>query len=832
MFRTLFTFLYSWFRRWRNSILIMLFCLSCVGFSTVPALVRAQNASDVKQAEDQIIREFALPKAPAEPPVYQAAPAYSEPLYTEPAYSEPAYVEPAYVAPAPAPRSPAATPVAQRSTEKPAEKAKATKTSQYIWEFNRSPSTGDRLRLEGVYPNVQLGFTKPRNWEIKSAKAIVRFRQSPALLSKRSNLTLRVNDTSIGSKPLNRSNSEIGQAEFNIPPKLIYDQNALTLLAEQQTAEDCTNPNNPSLWTEILPDSKLVFNYELKPVQMNFSRYPYPIVDELNLEPNRIAYLLPKTIDSNWLTATSRFQAGMGRFMDYRQLKTRSIEKLEDIKAEERVIVIGTPAEQPILSTLSLPYSLKNNRILDGKQQPLPDDVGVLMLTTTKDKGTPVLIATGNAPEGVSKAVQFLVQPQDRQLGTGQALTINSLEDPPSPDSRDWSGYLPRENKFNLTALQTLDRQPFGDTTVRGSKAPSVQIPFHALPDEQILRGSTMMLHYSHSPQVNPRLSMVEVTLDDISLGAKPLNGNSDNGTLTVNLPNNLVKPTSTINVRFLLQPQEGGVCGLEADQQLWGTVHGDSSFNLVRNNVVHLPDLKLLTAGYPLAAPQDLSTTAIALPNQPSKAELQTLFDLSERLGRISQAASVKLQAFLASDVDESIKQEQHIVTIGTRDRLPLAEVMKTKGFDLGTALMRQIGGSSVQALPDQEGVVKSVLSPWNADRLLIALTAQTEQGLKDVQDLLKIDRLFGQLQGDTTVISRTHANPSPDDTNGYQLQSFEQAPSQRTVTHMSALDRVVLFFQNNWWLMPIATISIGLLLYSFSQIYLNRVADSGGMR
>jgi cellulose synthase operon protein B len=844
MFRIWLTSLNRRLRKSRNLLLIMLVCLSCLSFSVLSMRVQAQSA-DVKQSEDQVIREFALPQLPAQPPIYQPEPAYTEPAYTEPAYTEPAYTEPAYTEPAytePAaaaspsasPAAPAAAkPVAQRPTpKKRTEPVKATKPSQYIWEFNQSPLTGNRLRLEGIYPKVQVGFTKPRNWQIKSAKAIVRFRQSPALLSKRSNLMLRVNDTSIGSKPLDRANSDIGQAEFDIPANLIYEQNALTILAEQQTAEDCTNPNNPSLWTEILPDSKLVFNYLSQPTAMNFSRYPYPIVDEFSLEPNEIAYLRPKTVSSDWLTATSRFQAEMGRSINARLFKTRMVEKLEEAEVAERLIVIGTPADQPILSTLSLPYPLKKGRLLDGKGQPLPDDVGVLMLTTAKEKGTPILVATGNAPEGVSKAIQFLGQPRDRQLGTGQALTVNSLEEPIAPAPRAWKGYLPAENKFKLSALTTIEGQPFDDTTVRGSKAAAVQIPFRALPDDRILRGSTLELHYSYSPQLNPKTSTVEVLLDDIALGAQQLNGNGGDGNLTVNLPDNLAKPTSMITVRFLLQPREGGVCGLEADQQLWGTVHSDSSFNLVHNTVLHLPDLKLLASGYPLAEPQDLSATAMVLPNQPTKAELQTLLNFSERMGRLSQSDAVKLQAYVVSDLNETIKRDQHLVAIGTRDRLPLPEALKDKGFDLGSALLRQLGGSSVQALPDQEGVVKSVLSPWNADRVLIALTAQTEPGLKDVQDLLKIDRLFGQLQGDTTVIGRNTVNPSPYDSDGYSLQFFQQAPSQRTVAQTSVLNRVVMFFQDNWWLIPIATIVMGLLLYGFSQIYLNRVAESGGNR
>ncbi|NJR65366.1 MAG: hypothetical protein HC772_08705 [Leptolyngbyaceae cyanobacterium CRU_2_3] len=86
-----------WFRQWRHSLLMLLFCFSCIGFISIPILVHAQGAN-VKQAEDQVIREFALPEIPVQPPVYQAEPTYTEPTYTEPAYTEPAYTEPLILA--------------------------------------------------------------------------------------------------------------------------------------------------------------------------------------------------------------------------------------------------------------------------------------------------------------------------------------------------------------------------------------------------------------------------------------------------------------------------------------------------------------------------------------------------------------------------------------------------------------------------------------------------------------------------------------------------------------------------------------------------------------
>ncbi len=817
--------------------LFLLFCVSAATVGLVSFGDRAQATQPLKQAEEQVIRRFALPENPAPAPVYRPAP--PAPSYT-----------PRYIAPPPTPVTPAvATPPAPRAANSNDRKPAATANSatansansakpaaakpepvEYVWEFNRDPGTENRLRLEGVYPETRLGFTRARNWQVQSAKAIIEFRQSSSLLPKKSNLTVRVNDTTIGTTPLNRSNGQTGRVAFDIPVRLIQNQNEIQILAEQQTDENCTNPNTPTLWTEILPSSKIVFSFLPQPVTLDFSRYPYPIADEFSPEANEIAYLRPKIMESDWLTATSRYQAELGRLLDFHPLKTRVVDNVSQLKPQERLVIIGTPATQPLLENLKLPFALKDDRLLDGEKKPLPNDVGVLMLTTLPDKKIPVLVASGNGTAGMNKAVQFLVQTKDRQLGTGQALLVNNLEQPESPDPRNWTGYLPTTDRFNFSDVSTDRDQFFVDTTVRGTNAQAVEIPFMTLPGDRVLRGSTVTVHYSYSPQLNPRNSTVEVALDGITLGAEPLRShNGGDQSFTVNLPADVVRPDSKLLVRFALHPQDNQVCGIDADRQLWGTVHADSSVHLVRDTVIRLPDLKLVKHGFPLAAPQDLSTTAIVLPDKPSDAEMNLLLGLSRRLGRITHSDSIALQTYLAKDVTQDIKAEYNLIPIGQSDRLPIPEALTSQGLNLNTAFLREMGTTQVQPLPDGEGVVKSVLSPWNDQRVLLALTAQREQGLRDVQDLFEIDRLFGQLDGDTALIHRNEPNPSPFDPNGYTLEFLNRAPRERVTIQASPMQRIVIFLQNHWLLLPLGIVLLPLLMYAFSQIFLNRVADRG---
>ncbi|NJR39777.1 MAG: cellulose biosynthesis cyclic di-GMP-binding regulatory protein BcsB [Leptolyngbyaceae cyanobacterium CSU_1_4] len=63
---------------------------------------------------------------------------------------------------------------------------------------------------------------------------------------------------------------------FNIPANLLQDRNDLSIMTEQQTSDTCSNPADPTLWTEILPDSKVILNFRPKPIALGFSRYPYP----------------------------------------------------------------------------------------------------------------------------------------------------------------------------------------------------------------------------------------------------------------------------------------------------------------------------------------------------------------------------------------------------------------------------------------------------------------------------------------------------------------------------------------------------------------------------
>ncbi len=591
----------------------------------------------------------------------------------------------------------------------------------------------------------------------------------------------------------------------------------------QNNSPTCTqDPYDPSLWSEILPDSKLLFEIQPQAVPLNFNRYPYPVFDTLSLEANQVAYLQPQQIDETWLTAAARLQASLGQVAQYRALSTRVIDDPAQAKPTERLIVIGTVQQQPILSQLKLPLNLKNQQILDEQQKPLAAEVGVLMLSLSGK--TPVLVATGNSEAAVAKAVQFLVQ-SDRKLATGSLILVNQLTQPAPLDSRSWQGYLPAAEQFQLSDLQ-LDDQPYGDVAVRGSHAPALEFDFRALPDEHLLPGSSMTLRYSYGPQINPLTSQIEVQLDGVPLAGARLTevSGAERQSLQIDLPPDAVKPNSKMQVNFRLDPRERRSCSRVTDQQLWGKIHADTSFDLKREQVARLPDLKLLQAGYPFAAPQDLSSTAIVLPNQPSPSDLHLMLEASERLGRLSRADTVQLSAYRADQLPESQRQSQHLIAIGIQSQFPFpAAAGMSEDLRLQTQLARQRQQSQLQTSPDVEGLLKASFSPWNDQRMLLTLTSQTPAGLGHLSDLLSQDALFYQLAGDTVLISANTDSPSPYDAQDYQLEILRQSP-QREITAPDIANRLTRLLRSHWFILAPGIVAVALILYGITQFYLKK--------
>jgi hypothetical protein len=102
-------------------------------------------------------------------------------------------------------------------------------------------------------------------------------------------------------------------------------------------------------------------------------------------------------------------------------------------------------------------------------------------------------------------------------------------------------------------------------------------------------------------------------------------------------------------------------------------------------------------------------------------------------------QVATVNLESLLMKAQGVS-----NLVEIGTRAKFPFPEAFPGDGFELGDDQSRSLEESKVLSSPDNDGVIKEIISPWNDKRVLLTLSSQTKKSLDQVQDLLRQDPLF----------------------------------------------------------------------------------------
>lgn len=129
------------------------------------------------------------------------------------------------------------------------------------------------------------------------------------------------------------------------------------------------------------------------------------------------------------------------------------------------------------------------------------------------------------------------------------------------------------------------------------------------------------------------------------------------------------------------------------------------------------------------------------------------------------------------------------------------------------------------MQTLPDAEGLVKEIVSPWNRDRVLLLLSGQTLAGLDHVRDLLNRDFLFFQLREDTVLIDAADPDPNPYNPNAYTLEFLQQAKQKQQLSQTNWLDRFLQTLRVSWFILAPGFVIAALLLYAIAQSYLGRL-------
>lgn len=619
-------------------------------------------------------------------------------------------------------------------------------------------------RLKTVRTQRDYPFTRPQGWQVSPSSNIhLSFQHGSNLLPERSSLNVLVNNRILKSIPLGKDNIMPNSLNIPVPPELLKDNNVLSYQVDQHYTYKCEDPFSEELWTEVLPDSSLTLNYGWKPVHPDLAQYPFPLLDPLNnYTPTVVGYVVPSSASDQSLEAFGVVATHLGQQAGWRAFKPY-IGDTNAIHSANNLILIGTPSENPAIGAISggLELPLSGGQFHDRQGSAIPADYGVLQLIPNPNNPTrAILVVSGNSPDGVKKAAHVLAQGSLNKILTGHTAIIKDYQRGADYPYRAWDGFILKSgDDFAGLDLPTQ--------TTRGITALPIFYKLKMMPD-LFLPGKTMVkLHtkYSYASQLDSSQSKLEVLLNGKAIKSIPLDDKAGKSLsdLIVDIPAEEFHTYNDLEYRFHLYPEKYDMCRFVTDVHIWGTVHNTSYVEIPGEIKAPLPDVGLINdGGYPFTAYQDMSKTALVLPDSVSNTDLDVMLQLLTRLGRDSLShKGIELTTHHAASLPDDVKKDRNLIIIGQRDRNKLFNDVKDKASLLvdGTwNTLQEEQKTKVAQLnytPGQ-GIVEELLSPWNSGRVALLVTGQNDTALVRDAQLFQNDPWYAAIkQGNLTVVN-----------------------------------------------------------------------------
>ena len=614
------------------------------------------------------------------------------------------------------------------------------------------------VRTERDYP-----FTKPQGWAVKgSSKIVVTLQHSPDLLPERSSLNVLVNGRILETIRLSPDNVKPTTVEIPIPPGILKDHNTLSFQVDQHYTYKCEDPFSAELWTTVMPDTKMILDYDLVPAKPDLAALPYPLIDPLNTyKTAQIGYIAPQGISDKSLEALAVTSLFLGQQASWRSMMPFYGDPA-DLSQEENFVVVGTPAENPAISALggTRDVNLSGDKFVDDNGAPLPDGDGVIQLVPNPyHPENVVLVVSGNSPQGVANAAHLLAQkPADKVLVGRSAIVKEFNSDEPHP-YRAWDGFV----QYSGASFQDLGLDTM---TTRGITGLPLYYQIKMMPDLFLSGNQRAKFHivYSYASQLDATQSKLEVLMDDKAIRSIPLDDPSGKSLASFDfeIPAGEMKTYNNLQFRFHLYPTKYDMCRFVTDEHIWGTIHNVSRVDTPAEIKTALPDVGLLNDGaFPFAVYQDFSDVAVVMPDKPEASDYDLMLQALSRMGRVSQSKrGIRLVAYHAGTLPDGVRNQDHLIVVGAFSRNSLFEKFQSKLRLIVDGKLQSLKGANdkiaeINHTPDQ-GLMEELLSPWNGRRVVLQLTGETDTALKRVGQAFKWDDWFASINpGNVAVVN-----------------------------------------------------------------------------
>lgn len=527
----------------------------------------------------------------------------------------------------------------------------------------------------------------------------------------------------------------------------------------------------------IRSDSFFTLPHDLKAPPTDLRHLPYPIVQR-SFPPDEVVVVVPDDPTSSDIQAALNVVAGFGKSSDNSlALVLVPVGQLTDALRESRhVIFVGKPDAFAMLDEVNLPLPVGQSGFQASDRNA---DDGVLQMAVSPWNATKVvLVVSGDTDAALVKAAQAASSNRIRTSVEQNLALIAEVHEANRDDPT-----LLLNQTFAQSGYETriLDEVGYNMTTYH------FQIPSAQLVDAD----AVLNLIVSHSTLLDYERSGLVVWLNGEPVGSVRLTDeNAQLGSVRIGLPASLLQ-TGNNDLVMEAQLRPYSECYDPDATGAWLTIQADSSLTIPiapSVGIVAEQVIELSTYPNPFTINSELSDTAFVLPPDNPTA-WDTAAQLALHLGDNAEGETLSINAVFADDIPEDIRDGYNLILVGRPSALPLIMELGDllpAPFEKGSDNALERNMQVVYRLPPGKtvGYLEMLASPWNAERVILAVLGTTDQGVQWAAKALTVPELrrslfgnFAAVDGDQVVSA---GNQQADDTESTVATPASESTSQ----------------------------------------------------
>jgi len=629
------------------------------------------------------------------------------------------------------------------------------------------------IPLRGVDPDHTLNVGIRLDEVVTAARLKLVFTYSPSLVYPLSHLKIRLNDEVVATIPLDQEHA--GQQitrVIDLDPRFFTDFNRINVqMIAHYTLDHCEDPDHSSLWADISPTTTLTLSKAAVTLPDNLSLLPAPFFDRRDNSRVTVPFVLPANADPAVLRAAGVVASWLGALASYREIR---FPVSRTAPGDANAIMLAMPG--------AMPEGIRIDKI---------DGASVRVMPNPANPARKLLVLAGRNPQELQLAADALVLGKAAMAGASTGVQSVDLGKPRRPyDAPAWA---PVDRPVLFKELVSDPQQ----LQVSGGNPDAIRVNLRVPADLFGWNGRSVPLNvkYRYTAPSTYNDSALSVDINDQlvrSYRLKPLTTQGDENLVSVPLlsggsaavSNEIMIPAfrvgsnNQMQFRFNIDSQKTGLCASTSGNVARAAIDPDSSIDFSGfSHYAALPNLAFFAnSGYPFTRLADLAETAVVIPDTPSTLDEETMLTVLGHMGKWTGLPSLRVAVAPAKAID-TVK-DRDLVIIGTGSA---ANVLTGWGKSLPLLIER---GKTEIALRDQrshawsnwlsgfddtdvspagrailtaDGPLAALIgfeSPYRERRSVVAITATSDDRVRDVLDVLENPGKVAQIRGDITVI------------------------------------------------------------------------------